>query len=637
MANKTAVLSVRVVTDAKQGTQGMDTMATGVQKFEQKLDRLTVPAGVALAAVTALGKGAIDSASALQQSTGGVESVFAEHAAQVKAYAADASTNVGLATSQYQDLATVIGSQLKNMGTPMEQVAGQTNELVTLGADLAATFGGTTADAVSALSSLLRGERDPIERYGVSMNEAAVQAQMAEMGLTGLSGEAEKNAKLQATLALLTEQTASAQGQFAREADTAAGAQQIAAAEAENARAAIGEGLLPVYTQLQTILGDVATFLGENATAVTGVVTAVGALSAGVLVVNGALKAYAAVQAIVRGATVLWTGAQWALNAAMNANPIGLIIAAIAAVVAIVIYLWNNCEGFRDAVLAIWNAIKAGAEAAWNWIKQTVMSVVTAVQAHIELFRAAVELVWNKIKDVAATVWNWIKTNVLRIVAAIQLQIQIFRTAVELVWNAIKTAAATAWNWIKQTIVNIISGIRSSIEAWRNRINAVWTAIKNAAATVWNNIRDAGKKALDVILTPINAVRDAFQAVWNMIQNVINSIKNIRFPEPPGWMRDLGSGISGIFSRSAPADEAPALMRAAFVAEPEPTQLVAPAAFAPASGAGFGALGTAGGAVYNITVNGALDPLAVGRQIETIVGKSMRRTGRRTLGQEVFA
>jgi len=635
VANKTAVLSVRVVTDAKQGTQGMDDMATGVQKFEQKLDRLAVPAGVALAAVGALAKGAIDSASALQQSTGGVESVFAEHAAQVKGYAADAATNVGLATSQYQDLATVIGSQLKNMGVPMEAVAGQTNDLVTLGADLAATFGGTTADAVSALSSLLRGERDPIERYGVSMNEAAVQAQMAEMGLTGLSGEAEKNAKLQATLALLTKQTADAQGQFAREADTAAGAQQIAAAEAENARAKIGEGLLPVYTQLQTILGQVAGFLGENATAVTAVATAVAALAAGVLVVNGALKAYAAVQAIVRGATALWTAAQWALNAAMNANPIGLIIAAIAAVVAIVIYLWNNCEWFRDAVLAIWEAIRSAAEAAWNWIKDAVTTVIDVVSAHIELFKAATLLIWNTIKNAAVAVWNWIKDAVVKVVIEINKRIELFKAATLLIWNTIKNAAATAWNWIKTTIANIVAGIQVTVTTWGNRINNVWNTIKTAAATVWDSIKNAGQNALNVILTPINAVKNAFQAVWNMIQNVINSIRNIKFPQPPAWMRNIGNGISGIFSRAAmPADE-PVLMRA-FAAEPEPAQLVAPAVFAPASGGGFGALGTGGGAVYNITVNGALDPLAVGRQIESIVGRTMRRTGRRTLGQAVF-
>src|SRR5690606_37693981 len=125
----TAVLAVRVVTDAKAGTKGMQEAATGVEKFQKRLDKLAVPAGLALAAIGGLAKGAIDSASALEQSTGGVESIFGAHAEQIKQYAADAESNVGLATSQYQDLATVIGAQLKNMGTPMEAVAGQTGDL----------------------------------------------------------------------------------------------------------------------------------------------------------------------------------------------------------------------------------------------------------------------------------------------------------------------------------------------------------------------------------------------------------------------------------------------------------------------------------------------------------------------------
>src|SRR5690554_2711674 len=130
MASKTAVLAVKIITDAKGGTKGMDDAATGVQKFQKRLDRLAVPAGLALAAVKNLADGARDSASALEQSTGGVESIFKEHADEVKRYSSEAAENVGLATSEYQDLATVIGAQLKNMGTAMEAVAGQTNELV---------------------------------------------------------------------------------------------------------------------------------------------------------------------------------------------------------------------------------------------------------------------------------------------------------------------------------------------------------------------------------------------------------------------------------------------------------------------------------------------------------------------------
>lgn len=199
---------------------------------------------------------AISSASDLEQSIGGVDAIFKDNADTIHEWAAAAADAVGLSKNEYNELATIIGAQLKNMGLDMDEVTAQTGDLVSLGADLAAQFGGSTSDAVSALSSLLRGERDPIERYGVSINEAAIKAQMAKMGLEGLTGEAEKNARIQATLALLTEQTADAQGAFARESDTLAGQQARVNAELENMKTEIGTALLPVVTELLGIFKE---------------------------------------------------------------------------------------------------------------------------------------------------------------------------------------------------------------------------------------------------------------------------------------------------------------------------------------------------------------------------------------------
>lgn len=201
---------------------------------------------------------AISSASDLEQSIGGVDAVFKDNADTIHDWAKTAADSVGLARSEYNELATVLGAQLKNMGVPMEDVAQQTGDLIGLGADLAAQFGGSTSDAVSALSSLLRGERDPIERYGVSINEARIKAKMAEMGLDGLEGSAYDTAKAQAVLALLTEQTTDAQGAFARESETAAGQQQRLKAEMENVKTEIGTALLPIVTDLLGVFRDEA-------------------------------------------------------------------------------------------------------------------------------------------------------------------------------------------------------------------------------------------------------------------------------------------------------------------------------------------------------------------------------------------
>lgn len=256
MAKNTVIVSIL------GDTRDLDAKLGGAGSSLGKLGAAALVAGAAVA--TAVGVKAVKSASDLEQAMGGMNAVFKDNAGQMEQWASGAASAVGLAKSEYAQLATVLGSQMKNMGVSSSELAGQTNQLIGLGADLAAQFGGSTSDAVSALSSLLRGERDPIERYGVSINEAAVKAKMAEMGLAGLTGEAEKNAKLSATLALLYAQTADAQGAFARESTTLAGAQQRLSAGAENLYAVLGTTLLPAVTAVTAAFGEMVNRLAES-------------------------------------------------------------------------------------------------------------------------------------------------------------------------------------------------------------------------------------------------------------------------------------------------------------------------------------------------------------------------------------
>lgn len=260
MAKNQVIVSITGQVKGLQSALGSG--ESSLSKFGKVAGAVALAAGVAVAAI---GVKAVKSASQLEQNMGALGAVFKDNAGQMEAWANKAATTVGLAKSEYAGLATVLGAQLKNMGVSTDQLANQTNDLVGLGADLAAQFGGSTSDAVSALSSLLRGERDPIERYGVSINEAAVKAKMAELGLSGLTGEAEKNAKLQATLALLYQQTADAQGAFSRESTTLAGAQQRLAALTENLYGRLGTALLPAITAITAAMGYLIARVQESA------------------------------------------------------------------------------------------------------------------------------------------------------------------------------------------------------------------------------------------------------------------------------------------------------------------------------------------------------------------------------------
>lgn len=369
MAQGVRTISIRFLGDTKdlqRASQQAGQQLDGWRSKLEKLNQVAVGAAMAIGAgAIAIGKDLVNLASQAEQSRGAVDSVFGEFAAQIEQLAQAAADSVGLSATSFRELASLLGAQLKNMGVPMEQVAGQTEELITLGADLAATFGGTTAEAVDALSALLRGESDPIERYGVSIKQADINARLAAEGLDHLEGAARKEAETKAILALLTEQTADAQGQFARESDTAAGQAQRAQAKWENLRTELGTQLLPIVTKIGEFLsGTLLPVLQNNQDVITKVAIAVVGLAGAVLAINAAVKVW-------RATVVVATAVQWLWNAALSANPIGLVILAIAALIAAIVLLWKNSETFRDIVMGVWEAIKGAAGAVGRWFSET--------------------------------------------------------------------------------------------------------------------------------------------------------------------------------------------------------------------------------------------------------------------------
>ena len=109
---------------------------------------------------------------------------------------------------------------------------------------------------MGALNAAMRGESRPIERYGISLNETAVNAELARKGLNGLEGAALDQAKAMARIEIIMRQSADATGAFAREADTLQGQQQRLTAEWADAKAELGGALLPALTDVTRALRD---------------------------------------------------------------------------------------------------------------------------------------------------------------------------------------------------------------------------------------------------------------------------------------------------------------------------------------------------------------------------------------------
>ena len=348
---------------AKDRIQSMaDSAKNGAAKFGEFAQKYKFHASAALGGIGLIAKQSMEYASEAEQSYGAVESIFADHAQGIIDNSKRAATEVGVSGREYRELAANMGAMLKNMGMPMDEVADKSENLVGVAADLAATFGGSTKEAVEAVSSLLRGETDPIERYGVSIKQADINARMAADGLDGLTGEAEKQAKAQTLLKLLTEQTASAQGQFARETDTAAHKQQVATAKYNDAKEAIGTALLPLMAEFADKAANVAKVVGEHPAIFIAVAGAVGTLSAAVVGAATIAPIFTAWSAAAAAAETSMLGL--AATTVTALAPIVAIVAAVAAAGAALWAFFTKTEVGRD----LWDKFVSALQSGWDWI-----------------------------------------------------------------------------------------------------------------------------------------------------------------------------------------------------------------------------------------------------------------------------
>jgi hypothetical protein len=237
-------------------------IGTGINTAAKNIASIgLIAGGVAVAGITK----SVQAASNLEQAIGAVDSVYGKSAKTIEAWGDTAAEAAGLSRREVNEMAAVTGAQLQGMGFAAEEAAEQAVVLQKRAADLAATFGGPTSDAMQAISSLMRGERDPIERYGVSIKAVDVSARVAAKGLDTSTAAAKKNAEAIAGMELLMEQTAKTQGQFAREANGLAGSQARLRANLENTGAIIGRTLLP---QLAKLTGKFNDLLVKNQPAI---------------------------------------------------------------------------------------------------------------------------------------------------------------------------------------------------------------------------------------------------------------------------------------------------------------------------------------------------------------------------------
>ena len=294
-------VKVAVVGDARQLQKELQRAEKSVAGFGKNAkDTSETLKNVFIGSAIAFGaKEIIQSASELQAAVGGTAAVFGAASTEVDKFAQAAATTSGLSEKAARDLTSKLGASLKGAGLSAEEAAKQAMFLTSTGADLAATLGGSTEEAVSALGGALRGEFDPLERFGIALKANDINARAVAMGLADSESDVSAYAKGQAALALITEKAAFAQGTFAKEAGTAEGAAKIAGAQLENTSADIGKSFLPIYTKAAEIVATLAeAFAALPGPVQTGVLGLGAAVAVGPKIVDGMRSALDSIKSI---------------------------------------------------------------------------------------------------------------------------------------------------------------------------------------------------------------------------------------------------------------------------------------------------------------------------------------------------
>lgn len=528
MANtqiKVSVLSDLSKFDLSKANKELDNLGTGSDKSAGKLSKLgggiqkmALPAAAAIGGIGLAVKGFIGGAEEAASAQAALNNVFEQMGYKENAKAASDYADQLSKVTNYDD-ETIRLAQTK-LAT-FEQVAKSTELMgraTKISADLsAAGFGEMSSTSVQVGKAL----QDPIK--GVSA--------LARVGVT-FSDEQKKMIK---TL-VETGREAEAQNIIMEALETQVGGTAEATADSSvlmshalgEVGESIGTALLPAFQKLTDIAIKFADWAQNNTGLIITLGAVIGGIAAAVIAVNAAMKVYQAITAIVAAANyIMGTSFTVALG------PIGLIIAAIAAVIAIGVLLYKNWDKISEFLKKVWEGIKDVAVKVWNAIKDFFVALWDGI-------KGAGEKIWNSIKDFAIAVWDGIKRGLEAIWEGIKTAVtayfNFYKTVIETVWNAVKTVVTTVWNGIKDFLTGVWDKIK---ELATTAFNGLKTVITNIVGNVFDFLKELPGRIINLYVGFYKLLwergKELITGLWNGIKEMWTTARD--------WLSDIPSKV----------------------------------------------------------------------------------------------
>ena len=632
MATELGKAYVQIIPSAKgisgmiQKEMGGEVASAGVSAGESLGSKMM---GAVSKVITAAGIGkaigaSINEGAALQQSIGGIETLFKTSAGKVRGYAEEAYRTTGLSANKYMENVTGFSaSLLQSLGGDVDLAADVANRAMVDMSDNANKMG-TSMDSIQmSYQGFAKQNYTMLDNlklgYGGTQQEmkrliadaASYKKEQDELNVSVKDGDMSFGNIVNAIS--VVQKKLKITGTTANEASTTfTGSFESMKAAAQNVlgKLSLGEDIKPA---LQALMETTSTFLFGNLipmignilkqipTLILGGIKGVfsgifgeglGSIMGGIVTALGsAFLAFKAFSGMLSGIPAILTTIKTAVTGlftAMSANPIGIAIAAIAALTAGLVYFFTQTEmgrqiwqSFMDWFSGVWQSIAPVLTEVWNGIVETAttvwnnMMVVVApiIQAVVDFIKSVwdgISLWWTEnqalIQQTFTTVWNAIQTVIQTVMPIIQSLIEtamnLLAPFIETTWNNICTVVTTVWELIKiaiQTAMDVIGGIiKAVMQAINGDWSGAWQSIKGVGEAIWKGLSAAGKAIFDgfaQILSNIwNTIKSVASSAWEGLKStVLGLIDGLVQGAQNAWnsmkqgVSDLVSNVKSIF------------------------------------------------------------------------------------------
>lgn len=540
-------LSAKITGDSSGFDKAIQSAEKTASSFEKRMESISSKAksigdklsgiGTALTVgvttpLAVAGKSMVDVASDFDENLNKISVAFGDSADDVKAWADTATESFGLSMNQALEATSLFGDMATSMGISQSEAASMSTSLAGLAGDMASFKNIGIDEAMTALNGVFTGETESLKQLGIVMTEVNLQEFADGLGL--VYDDMTQAEKVQLRYNYVMAMSKNAIGDYARTSDGTANSMRTFQASVENLAIALGQNLLPIVTpiiqkatemvnafsaadpelqQLVLKIAGIAAVAGPALLVIGKMVSVFGSVSGAIGLLSGKIAALGGMKAALSGVFTAITG------------PVGIAVAAFAALAVGFAYLMTTNDDFRNSIMQTLGVLGESF--------QTVLAALLPVITQL------------------ATLLGETIASVLQQLAPVIAQ---YVTMIAELWAQLAPMIAQLITELAPVITLIIENVSQIISTLLPPLISVIQAIMDAIKALMPVIMDILSVAIDVIssiikaVTPIVAfVGDIISDIVAVITPIISKIANI-ISQVAAKIKPIASTVSGVFN-----------------------------------------------------------------------------------------